>query len=283
MTQIPSEPPLTLYQKVQAAISDMIETHRLHPGAALPSEKELEQAYGVSRITVRRALAELERNGRVVRSKGRSARVAHPIQAHARTRLDDDFMTMLDLVHDTTPQIVRFEWQLPDHEIHAKLELTTREPVLRVDRVRTKQGRPTLHTTAFVPAAIGVKFSREELAELTMIEILARNGIIPLGVEQFMSAVPCSPELAQHLDMTVGSPVFQISRILRDDTGQIIQSLTMSFRGDSFVFHLSALFNDAAPAIQVTSSLHVPAEGDKRAGARRSRPRTSTPCAAQRP
>ena len=166
----------TLYQQVEAAIEDMIRAHRLRPGEALPSEKELEVTYGVSRITVRRALEELERKGQVVRSKGRSARVAQPLLAHARTHLSDDFITMLDLVRGTAPEILIYEWQLPDEETYSYLELTTDEPVLHVDRIRRKNGRPTLHTAAHVPAFIGVKLQKEELAKTSMLELLAQSG-----------------------------------------------------------------------------------------------------------
>ncbi len=244
----------TLYQQVQAAISDMIEAHRLRPGEALPSEKELELTYGVSRITVRRALEELERNGRVIRSKGKSARVAQPIQAHARTRLDDDFVTMLDLTRGTVPAILRFEWLLPDNELKEALELTTHEPVLRVDRVRKNNGRPTLHTVSHVPAFIGAKLDKDELSKTTMIELLAKSGIIPVHVEQFMSAVPCSEEIAQHLQIAENSPVFQIERIVRDDSDRVIQSLTISFRGDSFVYNLSAMYNENTEGLEVASA-----------------------------
>ncbi|AIT82149.1 hypothetical protein JI59_21725 (plasmid) [Novosphingobium pentaromativorans US6-1] len=231
----------------------MIESHRLKPGEALPSEKELENKYGVSRITVRRALEELERSGRVVRSKGKSARVAQPFQAHARTRLDDDFMMMLDLVRGTQAQILLFEWQLPDEELQNLLELETREPVLRVDRLRKANGRPTLHTTAYVPASIGVKFDRAELANSTMIEQLAQTGIIPIQVDQYMSAVPCKEEIAAHLEVEVNSPIFQIQRLVRSDTDQIIQSLVISFRGDSFTYHLSAMFKQDSEEVEFAS------------------------------
>ena len=244
----------TLYQQVQMAISDMIESHRLRPGEALPSEKELEVTYGVSRITVRRALEELEKSGRVVRSKGKSARVAQPLQAHARTRLDDDFVTMLDLVRGTQPQILTFEWQLPDDEIYALLEMNSREPVLRVDRIRSANGRPTLHTIAHVPASIGVKLEKDELATSSMIEELAKSGILPVHVDQYMSAVPCDEKIATFLEVEPGSPIFQIHRLVRDDSGKVIQSLVISFRGDNFTYHLSAVFKEDSEGVEVAST-----------------------------
>ena len=254
MAKVGADRSTTLYRQVQVAIADMIEAHRLRPGEALPSEKELEATYGVSRITIRRALEELERNGQVVRSKGKSARVAQPLQAHARTRLDDDFVTMLDLVRGTEPEILLFEWQLPDDELYALLELDAREPVLRVDRIRKTNGRPTLHTTAHVPASVGVKLERAELAENTMLELLAKAGTLPVYVDQFMTAVACSEKLAKILHVDVGSPIFQIHRLVRDDARRVIQSLVISFRGDSFTYHLAAKFVEESEDVEVAST-----------------------------
>lgn len=269
MTEKQTEEGLTLYRKVQAAIAAMIESHRLDVGAALPSEKELEQTYGVSRITIRRALEELEREGQVVRSKGRSARVAQPLRAHARTQLADDFMAMLDLLRGTLSEMLCYEWQLPDNNLYSLLELTSREPVLRVDRLHRKNGWPSLHTTAYVPAHIGVKLDKDVLAQTTMIEALAQHGIIPVNVEQYMSAVPCSADLAPHLGIRVGAPVFQISRIVRNASRNVIQSVTMSFRGDSFTFHLSAHYNECHSGMQVSSTAFVQPAKDGNAAAKR--------------
>lgn len=261
MPKRPSKQSTTLYEQVQASIADMIKSHRLSPGQALPSEKELEEQYGVSRITVRRALEELERDGKVVRSKGRAARVAETIQAHAQTRLADDMMAMLDLVRDTVPEIIRFEWILPDDEICAKMEQETREPVLCVERVRKSHGRPTLFTSAIVPAEVGLSLDRDRLARGTMLEQISQLGLIPVQVDQFMAAIACTGDIANHLQAQEGDPMFQIHRIVRDDSGRVIQLLTITLRGDSFTYHLAARFVEQTHDVRMASNVILkPAE-----------------------
>ena len=181
--------------RVQNAIRLDIRQGRLASGQALPSEKELEQTHGVSRITVRRALEELEREGLVVRSRGRPARVAERLVSVARTQIDEDLTTMLDLVRGTDPEVLCFKWRLPDEGMIAKLELSNDEPVLQVDRIRRSGNRPMLHTTAHVPAFVGTKLEAERLAKRSMLDLLVNSGVKIAQAAQVMSAAPCPEAL----------------------------------------------------------------------------------------
>src|SRR5690349_17846457 len=106
-----------LYARVQSALRAAIRSGELRAGAVLPSEKELETVHGVSRITVRRALEELEREGLVVRGRGRQARVVQPLVSAVRTQIEDDLAGMLELVRGTEARILSFKWYIPDAEL----------------------------------------------------------------------------------------------------------------------------------------------------------------------
>src|ERR1043166_3629049 len=137
-----------LYARVPAALRQAIRSGRLAAGAVLPTEKELEAEHGVSRITVRRALVELEREGLVVRGRGRQARVVEPLVSAVRANHDDDLAWILSLVRGTEARVRGFRWQLPDEEARTKLETEGDEPVLLVERLRSSDGPPILPTPA---------------------------------------------------------------------------------------------------------------------------------------
>src|SRR3569623_2107471 len=84
----PKEGPL--YARVHQALVEAIQRGKLAPGTVLPTEKELEKQYGVSRITVRRALDDLERAGLIESGRGRHARVAAPLVATTTKTIDRD-------------------------------------------------------------------------------------------------------------------------------------------------------------------------------------------------
>ena len=236
----PQDDIVPLYAKVQSALRDAIRNGDLVAGAILPSEKELEAAHGVSRITVRRALEELEREGLVLRSRGRPARVVEPLVSAVRTEIEDDLAALLELVRGTQARVLVFKWRMPDEAIRVRLGIPPDEPVLQVDRLRSNHGVPVLHTTAYTPAPIGARLQRETLGERTMLETLARTGVVIAGASQEMHAGPCPEPVATLIGLRPGDPVFVINRVVSDGDGRPIQHLVATFRWDSFSYRISA-------------------------------------------
>src|SRR6266496_5274589 len=85
--------PIPLYHQLSQLLRTAIEQGTYHPGDRLPSEPELIREYGVSRITVRQALDELEAEGRVVRRHGKGTYVAEP-------RIEQELVRLTDFVED---------------------------------------------------------------------------------------------------------------------------------------------------------------------------------------
>jgi GntR family transcriptional regulator len=243
-----------LYAKVLAALRQAIRSGRLAAGALLPSEKELEAEHGVSRITVRRALVELEHEGLVVRGRGRQARVVEPLVSAVRTHIDDDLATMLDLVRGTEAKVLDFRWLLPDEAARDKLEAKGDEPVLLVERLRSSGGRPILHTRALVPAWIGAKFEREALGQRTMLDQLARSGVTIAEAAQIMHAAPCPEAVAPLIGLSAGDPCFMIERLVRDDRRRPVQHLLATFRWDSFSYRISSTRSEAGRRVEMAGT-----------------------------
>ena len=243
-----------LYAKVQSALRDAIRRGELGAGAALPSEKELEAAHGVSRITVRRALEELEREGLVVRGRGRQARVVELLVSTVRTQIEDDLTGLLELVRGTEARVLLFKWRLPDAAMRARLGTPEDEPVLQVDRLRSSKGRPMLHTTAHMPAAIGARLRRDTLGERTMLEMLARSGVFVGGAEQEMRAAHCPAVVAPLIGLAPGDPVFVIERLVSDREGHPVQHLLATFRWDSFSYRVSATGSGDSRRVEIAGA-----------------------------
>ncbi len=242
---------MPLYAKIQSALRADIRSGRLIAGAALPSEKELEAAHGVSRITVRRALDELQREGLVLRGRGRQARVMEPMVSVVRTEIKDDLAAMLELVRGTTPRVLVFKWRLPDPLTQARLRSPEDEPVLQVDRLRSNGNRPMLHTTAHMPAWIGTRLRRETLSERTMLETLAQSGVSIASAVQEMHAAPCPAGTAPLIGLSPGDPVFVIERLVSDKEERPVQHLVATFRWDSFSYRVSSTSSANGQRVQM--------------------------------
>src|SRR3954470_8450826 len=83
-----AEAPRPLYARVRDELRAGILDGRLQPHAKLPSESEMTAAYGVSRITVRQALSDLQKEGLIVRLQGKGAFVSQPQAAQELNRLE---------------------------------------------------------------------------------------------------------------------------------------------------------------------------------------------------
>ena len=252
MQQQNGSPPL--YAKVHAALRQAIRSGRLAAGAVLPSEKELEAEHGVSRITVRRALVELEQEGLVVRGRGRQARVVERLVSAVRADIDDDLASMLDLVRGTEAKVLGFRWHLPDEEARAKLGTEGDEPVLLVERLRSNEGRPILHTRALVPAWVGAKFERDALGHQTMLDQLACSGVTIAEAVQSMYAAPCPEAVAPLIGLAVGDACFIIERLVRDDRGRPVQHLLATFRWDSFSYRISSTRSESGRRVEMAGT-----------------------------
>ena len=228
-----------LYARVQQSLREAIQSGTLPAGATLPSEKELEIQFGVSRITVRRALDELEREGLVERGRGRQARVATLLTAAISTRIEDDLASILQLGREMKAEVLSYMWRMPEPSIAERLGTPPEEPVLQVERLRRRFGQPMLHTLAHVPAAIGAHLPRNSLETSTMLDLLATWGIQVGSVEQEMRAAPCATDISQLLDVHVDAPVFLIDRLVRDGTGRPIQCMLATFRCDCFRYRVT--------------------------------------------
>ena len=78
---------LPLYERLRSVLRERIESGELRPGDAFPSESELIAEHAISRITVRRAIAELQREGLVTTRQGAGTFVADPARANAQCLL----------------------------------------------------------------------------------------------------------------------------------------------------------------------------------------------------
>ena len=169
---------MPLHHQLYLVLRDQIAGGALAPGDPLPSEQELGVLYGVSRITVRRALQELSDEAAVVKRPGRGTFVADGTWS-AATRVPATLRDVLRQAHDDTAvDIVEFDHRLPSKAAVAALELDPTDPVIRVLRVRRIRSVPVMVTEAWVPTRFADQVTEENLATTALYELLERSGVV---------------------------------------------------------------------------------------------------------
>ncbi len=228
-----------LYRKVLDQLRSDIRATILPVGATLPSEQEIGHRFGVSRITVRRALAELAQEGLIDRGAGRVARVVAPRLVQAIASFEDPFAA-LRLIRGTTVKLLSFAWQVAEGAVAQALQLDEGDQVLCFERLRCQADKPVYHSRAFLPARLGALINRRALDQTALHELLAAAGIVPETVQRHMAAAPCPKSLAGPLQLKTGAPTFRIERISRDVQGLPLHLLIGHWRWDSFSLRLAS-------------------------------------------
>lgn len=216
-----------LHHQVFVVLKDWIVSGRYAAGAALLPEGALGRAFGVSRITVRRALADLERAGLVERRHGRGTFVRATPAADPLRLPVADVEAAIARTGRLRPEVLEFDYVRPPPDVREALGLAPDERAQRAVRVRHRGDRPIMHLTTYVPEAIGRTYSREEMERTPLYELLRRAGHGYCHADQRIGAALAAPHVAAMLRVDVGAPLLHIRRLLRDAEGRPVEDLTM--------------------------------------------------------
>jgi GntR family transcriptional regulator len=233
--------PLPLYHQVYLLLRQRLLDGVYQADEPLPGENALAQEYGVSRLTMRRALDTLAEEGLVSRRQGRGTYAQFPprlsapqpggsidaLMAHLSRMGMRTQVKLLDLAVEPAPPAVA-----------ARLEVEAGAPVHRAIRVRSHQGQPFSYLKTYVPDAIGRRISRKALASKPLLQIFGDLGIRVSGAEQSISAMLADPAAAQALDVPVASALLNIRRLVRDAAGRPVEYLDARYRPDRFEYRL---------------------------------------------
>ena len=186
------------YQDVMAMVERLIAEERLAPGDLLPSRAELAAMAGVSLITVRRALVELEREGRVHSHQGVGTFVARPRIVSEPGRAGGLLGTLAEEhgAHEITTRVLGVTRGRPSATLAHALQLGSRDEVWRVRRLRVIDGRPMIAEEAVIPVALapGLDARTAEVAD-SLYRLLARRyGLEDDYEEQFLEVVAPSAD-----------------------------------------------------------------------------------------
>ena len=228
---------VTRYLQVYTVLSQALAAGDIAAGEALPSEPSLVRQYGVSRTTVRRALARLAAERCIIRRRGSGTfardKVAKAAPARAIASIIDDPRSVAT---NTTVRLLEFKiTPIPDFLHREWPEFGTQ--VLTIRRVRYVDREPVALVTSYLPEPIGRQLSPRRLGADTIIAALEKLGLHASSCDEEMSAIAADPVTAKHLDFGVGSPVLNVKRLARDARGQILRYGNYLYRPDRYEIH----------------------------------------------
>ncbi len=186
------------------------------PGHVLPSESELSAEFGVSRVTVRRAL-ELLRDDGVIESRQGFGWFVTTAPVQQRLGRLDTIESQLE-ERGVTPQRRILEFAFVDAPSHVA-EVLGCAQVLRVKRLNLADGAPFAVVTVWCPAELGQHLSRRDVERKPFYELL---GVELRGATQTIGAAAVAEADAALLAVPVGSPVLRCERVTTSLDGRPI-------------------------------------------------------------
>ena len=214
-----------LYQQLRSLLRDRIERGLYRTGDAFPSEAELMSEHGMSRITVRRAISELQREGLVVTRQGAGTFVADASRAGARCLLSFTSDAMRR-GHVPGARLISLRTE-PGPELAARRLGLRGGRIVHIKRLRTVDGEPVYLSDAFIPATILPRIAPGDLArgglDQSLYRLIERHHAVPLEYgEEVATAVIANDEVREIFDLPHHSPVIRKTCLLRDRNGRPI-------------------------------------------------------------
>jgi DNA-binding GntR family transcriptional regulator len=215
-----------LAQQLEAAIQG----GELPVGSRLSNEVDLAEAYGLSRPTVRQAIARLVDQGLLVRKRGvGTGQVRRSLEL---TSLYDD----LAAAHrKPETDVLRFGIVPASAEVATALQCEQGDRVLRMDRLRRADGEPLALMRNWLPPEM-LDTDQNTLAERGLYELLRAEGVRLKVAHQTISALPATPEQARLLSEEPGCPLLATTRITYDDHGRAVEYGSHLFRASRYAF-----------------------------------------------
>lgn len=224
-----------LYLKIRNRVERAISDGLLSDGDALPSERDIADLADVSRVTVRKAVQDLVRDGILVQRQGSGTFVSKPA-----TRVEQPLSRLTSFTEDMSRRgwNARSEWLnrglfVPSPEETVTLGLAPGDEVVRIDRLRIADERPLAIERASISSQM---LPDPNEVDTSLYAALDTYGFRPVRALQRISATNLGAEDAQLLDLEPGNAGLRIERISYLESGRVVEFTRSLYRGDAYDF-----------------------------------------------
>lgn len=231
--------PVPLYTQIKDILRDRILDGTYQAHQQMPSESELMETYGVSRITVRQALGDLQKEGLIFKIHGKGTYVSKPKAFQNVMRLQGFGEAMSRLGYETLSRVIGVKEVSAGAAIAHKLGVAENEQIVELRRVRYLNRAPISLDVTYVSKSIGERLAKEDLAHRDVFVILENDYGIALGeAELQIEAILADEYVARQLQMEEGAPVLRIERLTCTADGKPVDFEYLYYRGDAFQYRM---------------------------------------------
>jgi DNA-binding GntR family transcriptional regulator len=236
--------PTPLYAQIREQLRQQMLSGALKPGDSLPGEAQIAAETGVSRMTARAALAQLAREGLLVRRRGKGSFVAEPKRAFQDLQFPlASYTQMMERAgFRTTSRICQQRVVPAEPPVARQLALSEGEAVIHIERLRSVNDEAMSLESSYYPYSRFPSLAEEDLTDRSIYAVIeARYAIVPSTATQTVELSVAGAYEAARLGILEGTPVALSDRVSCSEDGRPMEYTRVIHRGDRFrsVTHLT--------------------------------------------
>ncbi|GAB2957432.1 GntR family transcriptional regulator [Amycolatopsis acidiphila] len=222
------------YWALKQHLLDLLES--LPPGSPIPTERALATDFGVSRTTVRQALADLTAEGRLHRVQGKGTFAAEPKLAQ-RLQLSSYTEDMRAQGREPSSKLLEIEELVSEPEMSKLLGIRSGAKIMRMRRLRLADNEPMALETTHLPLSRFRGLRKHISSGGSLYAVLREQfGVQMERAEETIETSLAGPQEAELLGADVGMPVLLLSRHSFGTDGKPVEFVRSIYRGDRYKF-----------------------------------------------
>ena len=233
-----------IYVQIQEYLAERILEGELPPEARIPSERELSQELGVSRMTVRRSITELVNEGLLERRHGAGTFVAKPKLNYEATELIDYTQAIRSRGLVDTRQLLEFSEVPTSRRLAERLHVEIGHPLYHIVLLHLGNQVPFILERTFLPCERCPDIQEYDLEKTSLYDLITVGLHMHIAcIDQEIEASVATERIAMQLRVEEGFPLLMVTRtVYRSEDGKPIQFSQDFLRGDYARVHSSLKF-----------------------------------------
>lgn len=232
---------LPLYIQLKNIIADKIKSEELEAGDIIPSEKELQKQFGVSRITVRQAIKELENEGLVKKKQGKGTFVSFPKLSHELPNLTSFTEDIKSKGLNPESEIISIE-KIIDQDVAEKLETNPNTVFLNIKRLRLINGEAVGIHNCYLDTNILDEKAVNEIKDMdnenSLYDIIEKYNINISHADETLEGGISDPYVSKLLGIKKDFPLLILERITFTEKNEAFEFVKMHYRADKYKYSI---------------------------------------------
>ena len=241
--ELKKEIPIPYYYQIEKILEESIESGQYKVNDFLPSERELSSKFNVSKITIRKALSNLEFKGLIKKVKGKGSIIrSKKIEGRILNKMIGTFNDLAEMGFDIENEILNSNISEPSEEVRSKLNLEPAEEVLSFERLRLIDKEPYQYSNSFIPRKLILNIDLKVITDRSLYEVLEHEfGLKINKITRIVEASIASAHDSKMFKIKEGYPILAFENIAYVNKNQPIEFSYNRIRGDLSRFQVDII------------------------------------------